>query len=238
MKTVVLTAVLLTACLPVLAATPSDTGAGAAASIYTYALELAPDGSIQSLSPMQPIEDSTRQELDRHIQGWIFQPAQIDGVPVATSTYLRVGAAIPANSPGDLQILSATTGPAPEQLRMPDYPVRAQRRGEQGVVVLELRLDETGRVVDRSVYDRGDRVARDLMEAATAASRDWRFYPEKIDGTAVASTVLMPVCFISGEPDPSTCTWRGPSEKNFSRKTVLTIDPAARVITGLAYEGN
>lgn len=203
--------------------------------VFTYAIELDPTGAIRRLEPTQPIAAELRQELRRHIDAWIFQPAMADGHPVATSSYLRVVARVPDQEAGAVRILSATTGPAPDELRLPEYPVRAQRRGDEGVVVLKLQLDAAGDVSDTQVYEGSPRVARELVDAATSAARNWRFLPERVDGSSVASTVLMPVCFFNGQPGPATCEWEGPESRQFNRKTVLTLDPAARVLTGLAY---
>lgn len=237
MKFTTLAASLLTVSIATMAYSQNAVAETTQRHVYTYVLELDEDGSIRTLEPSGSIPADTRSELDRHIQGWVFQPAEVDGRRVATGTFLRVGVEIPAAG-RPLRILSATTGPAPQAIRFPDYPASAQRRGEEGVVVLKLQVDADGRVQQAMTYDDSPRAARALVDAAQKAAATWRFQPERIDGQPVASTVLLPVCFMTAEPTPQTCAWEGPEARRFTRQTVLTLDPAARLVSGLAYEGN
>ncbi len=83
--------------------------------------------------------------------------------------------------------------PKPRRTIRPDYPMGARRRGEQGDVVLEIRVDETGTVVDVSVA--GSCGFRELDEAAVRAARDARFTPAKSGTAPVASTARLTLSF-------------------------------------------
>ncbi|KFN50263.1 energy transducer TonB [Arenimonas composti] len=77
----------------------------------------------------------------------------------------------------------------------PRYPRNALRRGEEGLVVLRVRVDEGGHPVEVTIEQSSghrelDRAARD-----TVADR-WRFRPAMRDGRAVGAWGLVPVRFV------------------------------------------
>ena len=77
--------------------------------------------------------------------------------------------------------------------RRPNYPEASRRRGEQGVVRLELRVDPNGRVVDVRVSETSGFNALDA--AAVEAVRDWRFRPAQRAGVPVAASITTAVHF-------------------------------------------
>ncbi len=91
------------------------------------------------------------------------------------------------------------TGQVPDTparpLRRPPapYPPRAQRRGIEGEVVLRLRVDRDGRVVDAVVVSADPPGVFD--EAALAAARRYVYRPALLRGEALPSTVEQRVVF-------------------------------------------
>jgi TonB family protein len=82
--------------------------------------------------------------------------------------------------------------PRPTLDRVPmEYPKEAQALGVHGMVELEVRIDETGQVVDARVV----RSIPLLDDAAVAAAKRWRFAPAVIDGRPVPSKVAMEMSF-------------------------------------------
>ncbi|MEN0106271.1 MAG: TonB family protein [Pseudomonas sp.] len=77
--------------------------------------------------------------------------------------------------------------------RQPQYPKVAQRRKQQGVVLVEVRLDERGQ--QRALQIVRSSGVESLDEAALEAVADWRFRPETLDGRAVPSRVQIPIEF-------------------------------------------
>lgn len=75
----------------------------------------------------------------------------------------------------------------------PHYPVRARRRGIEGVVLLEVALDAGGRPVSVAVKRGSGHPGLD--EAALMAVRQWKFTPAKRGGRAAAATVEVPIRF-------------------------------------------
>lgn len=75
----------------------------------------------------------------------------------------------------------------------PIYPAQARRRNQQGLALVEVRLDEKGllreiRLLRSSGVESLDRSAMDAVAA-------WRFRPETQDGLPVPSRVHIPIEF-------------------------------------------
>ena len=77
--------------------------------------------------------------------------------------------------------------------RRPNYPEASRRRGEQGVVRVELRVDPNGRVVDVRVLESSGFSALDAEAVQTV--RDWRFRPAQRAGVPVAGSITTAVHF-------------------------------------------
>ncbi|RKF21460.1 energy transducer TonB [Alginatibacterium sediminis] len=78
----------------------------------------------------------------------------------------------------------------------PDYPRKARKRGQEGVVTIEVSLSRAGhqqqiKIIASSGY-------KDLDAAALKAVRNWQFKPMQNQGKAVASRVRIPVRFDLG----------------------------------------
>lgn len=205
--------------------------------VYTYAIELDSNGMLTRLSPHETATDAIGRQLEARIVEWIFEPGESDGAKAATSTYLRVVVAPRAREAGAFDLVSATTGPAPARLTRPEFPLRDQRAGLAGSVVLKLDIDAQGRVERAEVHDLAGNISRTMAQAAKASASEWRFTPEMIDGRAVASSILWPVCFLGAQSSASDCAWQGPDAQRFSSKTVLPLNPAARLVSPLALQG-
>ncbi|MBP8185654.1 MAG: energy transducer TonB [Pseudomonas sp.] len=75
----------------------------------------------------------------------------------------------------------------------PRYPAQARRRNQQGVVLLEVRLDARG--AQRELTLLRSSGVPSLDQAALAAVSRWRFRAEMRDGQAVPSRVHIPIEF-------------------------------------------
>ena len=78
--------------------------------------------------------------------------------------------------------------PYPLATVMPLYPPLAR---ENGIVLVEARIDTGGRVVDATVI----RSAPPFDDSARDAARRWSFRPAQVHGTAVASLAYIVVAF-------------------------------------------
>ena len=83
--------------------------------------------------------------------------------------------------------------PKPHKTIKPDYPKGARQRGEQGEVILEIRVNAAG------IVDHVDIVSScgfpELDDAAVRAARTARFTPAKSGGSPVASTARLKLDF-------------------------------------------
>ena len=77
--------------------------------------------------------------------------------------------------------------------RRPTYPEASRRRGEQGVVRVELLVDPNGRVVDVRLLESSGFSALDAEAVKTV--RDWRFRPAQRGGLPVAGSITTAVHF-------------------------------------------
>lgn len=78
----------------------------------------------------------------------------------------------------------------------PTYPAGARQRGETGLVVVRVELDERGDVTSAQVERSSGHVALD--EAAVKAVLSWRCAPPSRDGLAVRAVAMQPFNFSLG----------------------------------------
>ena len=83
--------------------------------------------------------------------------------------------------------------PHPKKTIRPEYPKGARQRGEQGNVLLEIRVNAEGTVDEVKVV--GSSGFAELDEAAVKAAKAARFTPAKSGGKPVASLARLPLAF-------------------------------------------
>lgn len=125
--------------------------------------------------------------------------------PAASLASARPSAPAPRTLPVEGGAPAVVTPPAarPEVLSVkprfaaapppPRYPAQARRRNQQGVVLLEVRLDAYG--AQRELKLLRSSGVPSLDQAALTAVSHWRFRPEEHDGQAVPSRVQIPIEF-------------------------------------------
>lgn len=109
-------------------------------------------------------------------------PAEVRAPVVAAAAATAVAAEVLSHKPSFAQ-----APPAPR------YPAQARRRNQQGVVLLEVRLDARGQQRELKLL-RSSGVSS-LDQAALAAVSQWRFRAEVRDGQSVPSRVQIPIEF-------------------------------------------
>ncbi|MFP6799879.1 MAG: TonB family protein [Pseudomonas sp.] len=125
------------------------------------------------------------------------QPAPVFASKLPDETAADVGSApaVPAK-PVAAQPAAEVLSTKPsfrEPPRQPNYPSQARRRNQQGVVLVEVRLDERGQ--QRSLNVLRSSGVDSLDRAALEAVAKWRFRPETTGGQAVPSRVQIPIQF-------------------------------------------
>ena len=151
-----------------------------------------------------------QQELDAAEATLLYarhtQPAEIEPNRMLAQFYVRRVAAVPATAPQSdpRPAPVAPAGPdaegfyhvgaslpAPRRLDIPKYPLEAQDSGLEGVITVEVSLDEAGVMT-------GARVLRSvpiLDAAALDAVRNWHYEPTIVDGRAVPVKLVATVNF-------------------------------------------
>jgi TonB family protein len=81
--------------------------------------------------------------------------------------------------------------PALLRVTNPRYPRDAYNRGIQGVVELEIVIDQTGQVAKTRIV----KSIPELDAAAIQCVMEWRFRPAELRGQPVATTAAAPVVF-------------------------------------------
>lgn len=191
-------------------------------------IQISANGHVSEYRLESQLPPAVAALVDRSVRAWVFEPILIDGNPVAAKTSLHVGLkAEPVAGKDDylLQVTSVSFG-APKRLagvKPPRYPKELVRAHTGGKVVLALRVDESGNVVevlpyqsglDRDAFAQADamRYRRLLEEAVVDAARHWHFNPgEEINGKPIGTEVLMPIEFsVCAMPcaRPSNSRWR------------------------------
>jgi protein TonB len=84
--------------------------------------------------------------------------------------------------------------PVPKTTVQPTYPERARKAGIQGMVLLKVKVSETGSVESVQVEE-GVQGHVELDDAAVEAVKQWSFEPAQKDGEPVAIEVMIPVQF-------------------------------------------
>jgi protein TonB len=125
------------------------------------------------------------------------QPIITEPVETKTSMPQPVAAARPQPAPvpagPHVTEFGSATGPAFLRRVMPVYPQKARRLGQEGKVVLRLRIDERGNLLQVEVLE-GDGFG--FEESAVAAVKRSSFRPATIRGKAVASIARLPIRFV------------------------------------------
>lgn len=235
MKRSILGFTVLALALAAQTAAARDAGEGQSQRVYTFAVQLDGSGGTAKVTPFGAADDAIGRDLASRVGSWLFSPDSSHGrAGDEYRTYLRVVVAPRADAPAGYELVSATTGPAPERLVLPLYPPRDQMEGRQGTVVMKLDIAADGTVRSADVHAVDGNVSRNMVVAARKAASEWRFATETVDSQPVASTVLWPVCFLGAASTATNCAWSGPEARRYSSKTVVALDPVAHLVTPLA----
>lgn len=141
------------------------------------------------LPPRWPGPTSPLRTAAATIPASVGEPV-LPGPPAAAlAAALAAAPAPPAPLPLPAPRLDAQylTNPAP------DYPRLSRELGEQGLVVLRVRVSSQGQPLDLQIHS-SSRFPR-LDQAAVTAVTHWRFVPARRDGESVEATVLVPISF-------------------------------------------
>lgn len=119
-------------------------------------------------------------------------PAPAVPAAVAQPSAPSVNAALPTAPPMPVTLGSELSLNCSERTP-PAYPKQSMRLGEQGKTVLQVELDESGRVA--AVAVKSSSGFQRLDDAAISAVNSWHCTPARRNGIAVRATALQPFNF-------------------------------------------
>lgn len=104
--------------------------------------------------------------------------------------------AVPGNDATTSRASAGAVGAKPGYLRNPHpaYPEDARAAGNQGTVMLFVKVDANGKVISVRVSGSSGFPSLDERARSTVANQ-WAFKPAKAGGVAVASDVIIPIRF-------------------------------------------
>lgn len=193
-------------------------------------VQIAPDGQVSDYRLQSRLSPKISEVIDHNVRGWRFEPVVIDGRAVTAKTAMHLGLRTePVEGGKDnyaLRIVSVRFGQVKVvRATPPRYPHAAIEAHVGGKVMLAVRLDEAGKVLDVQPYQTSlDARARDereaehyrgiLEKAALEAARNWQYdLSDRVDGKAVGMIAMIPVAFALCNSPPSCPklhegTWR------------------------------
>jgi hypothetical protein len=192
-------------------------------------VQIAPDGHVSAYLLKSQLPSTVANIVDRDVRAWHFEPVIVDGQAVVAKTaiVLRLKAEPIAENKDSykLHVVDVQFGEPMRNARIktPQYPAEAVRDHVGAKVMLCVRLDENGNVVEAHPYQtsldvetRRDSEAehfRRLFEkASVSAAHDWHYdLSETINGRAIGTTAMVPVVFSlrgAGTTAPQDGQWK------------------------------
>ena len=113
--------------------------------------------------------------------------------PVPEPAPVVASAAEPVVEPGLDEVVIVTEPQFRSPPTPPDYPRKAQRRNQQGIVMVEALVDENGEILEITVIESSGYPLLD--RAALKAVARWEFQPRVVGSRAMRSKVQVPVAF-------------------------------------------
>jgi TonB family protein len=225
-------ATILAGALSVSGAASSPEGSSPLFIGMTWSLGVDAAGKITHLATDDKQLPSLHAHLEKDIRSWTISPGKVDGVPVATESKLHLRLKLEPQPDGNyhVSLAGASTGGGYGRQTAPKYPENAAAGRRQGLVVLKVDYDETGKVKDVEPFAQGPQADVAFVSSATSAVKKWTFEPEIVGGHPRSSTALVPVCFritAPGVPEID-CNWKPPGASG-TTEGMFALDPAARL---------
>lgn len=203
-----------------------------ASMVVTGTIDIEPDGTVSGYALDEPdrIPDYVAGLIGDTVPGWRFEPVQDDGRPVRArgpmslrllGTPLGDGGLTVSINGANFGDGGDAAAPRSERMRPPVYPSGAIRANVQGDVYLLLKVGLDGAVQDVSVEQvnlrtvvegrRAEHYRKQLADAATRASKRWRFAETAAEDAPRAGywTFRLPVNYsIGGVYEPRYGQWQ------------------------------
>jgi hypothetical protein len=174
-------------------------------------VRIAADGHVTNCTLNSELAPTIASLVDRNVRSWRFEPIVVDGNAVAAKTALHIDLqATPTDKDNySVRITNVRFGEPRRNAKMkaPKYPHEAVRVGLGAKVLLYVRLDDAGNVVEVDPYQTNLNARpsseseakqwREVFEnASIKAARTWHFdLSETIDGKPIGTTAIIPIVY-------------------------------------------
>lgn len=155
----------------------------------------------------QDLPAAVRSAIEKRVASWQYSTGTRNGVSVPATTYVFVGACALPTADGKSYRMGVDfkgNGPRPNgrfgMLPPPGYPMDMNRRGIGGTFLVDMRIGKDGRVTPESIKPEqpdgavGERIFESALRAWIASLR---YEPETVASEAVATSLRLPVTFVS-----------------------------------------
>lgn len=175
-------------------------------------IQIATDGHVSDYRLKSTLAPAVADLVDRNVRGWKFEPILVNGVPVLAKTAMHLSLqAVPVdgNENYSVKVVHISFGD-PKLIgggKPPRYPEDAVHARLGAKVMLAMRLDATGKVIDVQPYQtslaarassevEAERWRRVFERAAIAAAKTWQYdVSEVINGKPIGTSVMAPIDF-------------------------------------------
>lgn len=198
-------------------------------------------GKVLDLVPHHRLKPQVNARIEQAIRTWHFVPGSVNGVPAATRTELALDmTAVPTtNGTVDIRIDDARLGGRQISSELPVMPQRLIAKRPNGMVVLRLDYAADGKVVKAEPEPGAPQALPELTEYFLKAARSWTFEPERVEGHAIAGSVVMPLCMATAlslpgqrprPPSGPPCRWTPPgAQRALAEGQALALAPVAQL---------
>jgi hypothetical protein len=175
-------------------------------------VQIAADGHVSDYRPQSQLAPMVASLVDRSVRNWRFEPIIVDGSPVVAKTSIRLqlrAEPVAGRDGYTVRVVNIWFGGLTRKggMKPAHYPKELVIAHVGAKVVMALRVDETGNVLEAQAYqtslDRNDisdfdaqRYRHILEQASLEAAKNWHYDPsESIGGKSVGSTVIVPIAY-------------------------------------------
>lgn len=187
-------------------------------------LGIDPQGNVFAIDIRTIVTPPLKDLIEKSVRQWKFEPVIHDGKPGYAKTSMQLALVATKVDNGyqlhirDVRFYS-TRQPA-TSMEPPRYPVDAARAGVMGNVLLAVRINAQGQVVDAMATQvafpyrdmkpkQSAQWAKAFGKASIEAARKWQFTPANVEfGDVADATLILPVTFWLGESKSPINGWQ------------------------------
>jgi len=178
----------------------------------TGEVQIAPDGQVSDYRLQSQLAPEIATLVDRNVRAWRFKPIVINGAAVTAKTALHIRLNAEPQEGRDSYIVRVVSVDFGEprrnaQMKAPRYPEEAVKARLGAKVLLSLRLDDTGKVIDAQPYQtsldartrsefQAEQWRRVFERASVAAAKNWQYdLTETVNGKTIGTNAIVPIIY-------------------------------------------